>query len=100
MGYRRAEAQVSSKGTNSLVVVKYILLDGSFCQLVDGSFIGGLAMSETCSGSDVISMKTKATPQDTGEYVLNGTKMWITNGPSADIVVVREPCRWRDLVAL
>eukprot|EP00921_Rhytidocystis_pertsovi_P014582 GHVQ01023543.1.p1 GENE.GHVQ01023543.1~~GHVQ01023543.1.p1 ORF type:complete len:356 (-),score=18.45 GHVQ01023543.1:394-1461(-) len=57
-------------------------------KLVDGSFIGGLAMSETCSGSDVISMKTKATPQDTGEYVLNGTKMWITNGPSADIVVV------------
>eukprot|EP00922_Rhytidocystis_sp_ex-Travisia-forbesii_P002645 GHVS01003916.1.p1 GENE.GHVS01003916.1~~GHVS01003916.1.p1 ORF type:complete len:236 (+),score=10.22 GHVS01003916.1:41-748(+) len=56
-------------------------------QLIDGSFIGGLAMSESGAGSDVLSMKTQAVVSGS-EYVLNGNKMWITNGPSADVLVV------------
>ena len=44
-------------------------------------------MSETTSGSDVVSMRLKADKKD-GFYVLNGTKMWITNGPDADVLVV------------
>ncbi|MDG2688350.1 acyl-CoA dehydrogenase family protein, partial [Vibrio parahaemolyticus] len=56
-------------------------------KLVDGSHIGALAMSEVNSGSDVVSMQLKA--EDKGDYfLLNGTKMWITNGPDADVVVV------------
>ena len=45
-------------------------------------------MSEPNAGSDVVSMKTKAV-KDGDHYILNGTKFWITNGPDADIVVVR-----------
>ena len=44
-------------------------------------------MSETGAGSDVVSMKLKAEEKD-GGYILNGSKMWITNGPDADVMVV------------
>lgn len=56
-------------------------------KLVDGSWVGALAMSEANAGSDVISMQLKAT-QNGDHYLLNGSKMWITNGPDADVVVV------------
>lgn len=57
--------------------------------LIAGRKIGALAMSEAGSGSDVVSMRTRADPTDDGKgYVLNGTKMWITNGPDADTIVV------------
>ena len=52
-----------------------------------GDHVGALAMSETGSGSDVVSMRCRADRQD-GCYVLNGTKMWCTNGTVADTLVV------------
>jgi len=55
--------------------------------LVAGTKVGALAMSEHGAGSDVVSMKTTASEVD-GGYLLNGTKMWITNGPEADYIVV------------
>ncbi|KAI9892380.1 MAG: hypothetical protein M1814_001582 [Vezdaea aestivalis] len=55
--------------------------------LISGAKIGALAMSEHSAGSDVVSMKTTATKTD-GGFLLNGSKMWITNGPDAHIVVV------------
>jgi isovaleryl-CoA dehydrogenase len=55
--------------------------------LIAGTKIGALAMSESGAGSDVVSMRTAARAVD-GGYVLNGTKMWITNGPDADFIVV------------
>ncbi|KAK6360453.1 hypothetical protein TWF730_006595 [Orbilia blumenaviensis] len=55
--------------------------------LIDGTKIGALAMSEHSAGSDVVSMKTNAKKVD-GGWLLNGTKMWITNGPDADYIVV------------
>jgi isovaleryl-CoA dehydrogenase len=55
--------------------------------LVAGTSVGALAMSEHGAGSDVVSMRTTARPVD-GGYLLSGTKMWITNGPDADVVVV------------
>jgi isovaleryl-CoA dehydrogenase len=54
---------------------------------VSGEAVGALAMSEHGAGSDVVSMATTASPVD-GGYILNGTKMWITNGPEADYIVV------------
>lgn len=56
-------------------------------KLISGEYIGALAMSEAGSGSDVTSMKTTARKEG-DKYILNGTKMWITNGPSADVVFV------------
>ncbi len=56
-------------------------------RLVSGEDVGALAMSEPGSGSDVISMRTRADRRD-GGFVLNGSKMWITNGPEADTAVV------------
>jgi isovaleryl-CoA dehydrogenase len=56
-------------------------------KLVSGENLGALAMSEAGSGSDVVSMKLRADKRG-DRYVLNGTKMWITNGPQADTVVV------------
>jgi hypothetical protein len=57
-------------------------------QLCSGEYIGALAMSEPGSGSDVVSMKLKA--ERKGDYyVLNGSKFWITNGPDADVLLVR-----------
>jgi isovaleryl-CoA dehydrogenase len=56
--------------------------------LCSGEKIGALAMSETGSGSDVVSMSLHAEKQGNNTYLLNGTKMWITNGPDADTLVV------------
>jgi len=55
--------------------------------LIAGTKVGALAMSESGAGSDVVSMRTTAKAVD-GGYVLDGTKMWITNGPDADFIVV------------
>ncbi|PYH69990.1 isovaleryl-CoA dehydrogenase [Aspergillus vadensis CBS 113365] len=55
--------------------------------LLSGEKVGALAMSEHSAGSDVVSMKTTAKSVD-GGFLLNGTKMWITNGPDADFIVV------------
>jgi len=56
-------------------------------RLVSGEDVGALAMSEPGSGSDVVSMRTRADRRD-GGWVLNGSKMWITNGPEADTAVI------------
>jgi isovaleryl-CoA dehydrogenase len=56
--------------------------------LISGDHVGSLAMSEPGAGSDVIGMKLRADIQGNGDYVLNGNKMWITNGPHADTLVV------------
>lgn len=56
-------------------------------KLCSGEHIGALAMSEPGSGSDVVSMKLRAEKKG-NKYVLNGNKMWITNGPDADVLVV------------
>jgi isovaleryl-CoA dehydrogenase len=56
-------------------------------KLISGEHVGALAMSETGAGSDVVSMRTRAEKRG-DRYVLNGSKMWITNGPEADVVVV------------
>ena len=56
-------------------------------KLVSGEHLGGLAMSEPGAGSDVVSMKLKAEKRG-DRYVLNGSKLWITNGPSADTLIV------------
>ena len=91
----RASASVGlSYGAHSNLCVNQIHRNGSAAQkkkylpkLVSGEHVGALAMSESGAGSDVISMKLRA--EDRGGYfVLNGTKMWITNGPDADTLVV------------
>lgn len=56
-------------------------------QLITGEHIGALAMSEAGAGSDVVGMRLRAVRQGDA-YILNGTKMWITNGPNADVLVV------------
>jgi isovaleryl-CoA dehydrogenase len=56
-------------------------------KLLTGEHVGALAMSEAQAGSDVLAMRTTAVPHGDG-YLLNGTKMWITNGPEADVVLV------------
>jgi len=56
-------------------------------KLVSGEHLGALAMTETGAGSDVMSMRTTAT-RDGDEYVLNGSKMWITNAPKSDVMIV------------
>jgi len=56
-------------------------------KLCSGDYIGAIAMSEPNSGSDVVSMKLKAEKKG-NKWILNGTKMWITNGPDADVIVV------------
>ena len=91
----RASASVGlSYGAHSNLCVNQIRRFGSSEQkqrylpdLVSGAALGALAMSETGSGSDVVSMRLRA--QENGDhFVLNGTKMWITNGPGADVLVV------------
>jgi len=72
--------QISKNGTNSQKL-KYLP------KLCSGEHIGGLAMSEPGSGSDVVSMKLKAEKQDDC-YILNGSKFWITNGSDADTLIV------------
>lgn len=91
----RASGSIAlSYGAHSNLCVNQIVRNGNQAQkekylpkLISGEHIGALAMSEPGSGSDVVSMKTKAV--DKGDhYVLNGNKFWITNGPDADTLVV------------
>ncbi len=56
-------------------------------KLLSGEHVGALAMSEVNAGSDVLGMRTTAR-RDGDDFILNGTKMWITNGPQADVVIV------------
>jgi isovaleryl-CoA dehydrogenase len=91
----RASASVGlSYGAHSNLCVNQINRNGNEAQkqkylpkLISGEHIGALAMSEPGSGSDVVSLQMKADKTDSG-YLLNGTKMWITNGPDADVIVV------------
>jgi|TARA_B110000238_G_C16122109_1_gene437556 isovaleryl-CoA dehydrogenase len=91
----RASASVSlSYGAHSNLCVNQIQLNGTLDQkkkflpdLVSGTKVGALAMSEVGSGSDVVSMSLKAEKLN-GYYRLNGNKFWITNGPDAETLVV------------
>jgi len=91
----RASASVGlSYGAHSNLCVNQIYRNGTEEQkqkylpkLISGDHIGALAMSETGSGSDVMSLKLDA-KKDGSDYILNGHKMWITNGPDADVLVV------------
>lgn len=91
----RAQAAVGlSYGAHSNLCVNQIYRMGSEAQkerylpaLVSGQAVGALAMSETGAGSDVVSMKLRAEKKG-DRYILNGSKMWITNGPDADTYVV------------
>ncbi len=91
----RASASVGlSYGAHSNLCVNQIRRNGSDAQkrrylpkLISGAHVGALAMSEAGSGSDVVSMRLRADAR-ADRYVLNGTKMWITNGPDADTLVV------------
>jgi isovaleryl-CoA dehydrogenase len=91
----RASASVGlSYGAHSNLCVNQIKRNGTEAQkmkylpkLISGEYIGALAMSEPNAGSDVVSMKLKAEKKG-DRYVLNGSKMWITNGPDADVIVV------------
>jgi isovaleryl-CoA dehydrogenase len=91
----RASAAVGlSYGAHSNLCVNQIRLNGSDAQrdrylpaLVAGEHVGALAMSETGAGSDVVSMQLRAARHGDG-FRLSGRKMWITNGPDADVLVV------------
>lgn len=91
----RASASVGlSYAAHSNLCVNQIRRHGNAAQkaqylpgLIDGSAVGALAMSESGAGSDVVGMRLKATPDGDG-YRLTGNKMWITNGPDADTLVV------------
>ncbi|MBS7698219.1 MULTISPECIES: isovaleryl-CoA dehydrogenase [unclassified Chelatococcus] len=91
----RASASVGlSYGAHSNLCVNQIRRNGSPAQkerylpkLITGEHVGALAMSEPGAGSDVVSMKTRAEKRG-DRYILNGNKMWITNGPVADTLVV------------
>jgi isovaleryl-CoA dehydrogenase len=83
-----------SYGAHSNLCVNQIRRNGTPDQklrylpkLISGEHVGALAMSESGSGSDVVSMRLRAEKHGS-HYVLNGTKMWITNGPQADTLVV------------
>ncbi|MEL6361459.1 MAG: isovaleryl-CoA dehydrogenase [Pseudomonadota bacterium] len=83
-----------SYGAHSNLCINQLNLNGSDVQkstylpkLISGEHLGALAMSEPGAGSDVVSMKTRA-EKKSDRYVLNGSKMWITNGPGADTLVV------------
>ncbi len=95
----RASASVGlSYGAHSNLCVNQIHRNGTEAQkrrylprLISGEHVGALAMSEPGSGSDVVSMRLRADRKGSGadeRYVLNGSKMWITNGPDADTLVV------------
>jgi isovaleryl-CoA dehydrogenase len=91
----RASASVGlSYGAHSNLCVNQIGRNGTEDQkrrylprLIGGEHVGALAMSESGAGSDVVSMRTTAVKKG-DRYVLNGTKMWITNGPDADTLVI------------
>jgi isovaleryl-CoA dehydrogenase len=83
-----------SYGAHSNLCVNQIRRNGSAQQkraflpkLISGEHVGALAMSEAGAGSDVVSMRLRAERRG-NRYILNGTKMWITNGPDADVLVV------------
>ena len=91
----RASASVGlSYGAHSNLCVNQIRRNGrpeqkqrDLPKLIDGTNVGALAMSEPGAGSDVVSMKLRAEKKG-DRYILNGSKMWITNGPDADVLVV------------
>ncbi len=91
----RASASIGlSYGAHSNLCLNQIQRFGTKTQLekflpklISGEFVGGLAMSEVGSGSDVVSMRLNAV-EKSDHFILNGNKMWITNGPSADVIVV------------
>src|SRR5229473_1492500 len=91
----RASASIGlSYGAHSNLCVNQIRRNGSAAQkrkylpkLVSGAHVGALAMSEPGAGSDVVGMKLKAERRG-DRYLLNGNKMWITNGPDADVLVI------------
>ena len=91
----RASASVGlSYGAHSNLAINQIRRNGTDEQkrkylprLISGDHVGALAMSEPNAGSDVVSMKLRAEAKNS-HYVLNGSKMWITNGPDADVLVV------------
>jgi isovaleryl-CoA dehydrogenase len=91
----RASASVGlSYGAHSNLCVNQIRRNGNDAQkskylpkLISGENVGALAMSEPGAGSDVVGMTTRAEKKD-GCYVLNGSKMWITNGPDSEVLVV------------
>lgn len=91
----RASASVGlSYGAHSNLCVNQIVRNGSEAQrarylpkLISGEHVGALAMSESGAGSDVVSMRLRADRKG-DRFVLNGSKMWITNGPDADVLVV------------
>jgi isovaleryl-CoA dehydrogenase len=91
----RASASVGlSYGAHSNLCVNQIRRNGNAAQkkkylprLISGEHVGALAMSEAGAGSDVVGMKTRADRKG-DRYLLNGSKMWITNGPDADTLVV------------
>ena len=91
----RASASVGlSYGAHSNLCVNQIRRNGSAAQknrylpkLVSGAYVGALAMSEPGAGSDVVGMRLRADRRG-DRYLLNGNKMWITNGPDADVLVV------------
>ncbi|MGF1607937.1 MAG: isovaleryl-CoA dehydrogenase [Kiloniellales bacterium] len=91
----RSSASVGlSYGAHSNLCVNQLRRNGSEEQkrrylpkLISGEHVGALAMSEPGAGSDVVGMKTRAEKRG-DRYVLNGNKMWITNGPEADLLVV------------
>ncbi|KAF8543199.1 Isovaleryl-coenzyme A dehydrogenase [Trichophaea hybrida] len=92
----RASASIGlSYAAHSQLCINQLTLHGTPEQkarflpgLISGELVGALAMSEHSAGSDVVSMKSVLAAQDGGGWVLNGTKMWITNGPDADVIVV------------
>src|SRR5207344_1897307 len=91
----RASASVGlSYGAHSNLCVNQIRRNGSEAQkhrylpkLISGEHVGALAMSQPGAGSDVVSMRMRAERRG-DRFVLNGSKMWITNGPEADTLVV------------
>jgi isovaleryl-CoA dehydrogenase len=91
----RASASVGlSYGAHSNLCVNQIARNGNedqkrryLSKLISGEHVGALAMSEPGAGSDVVSMRLRAEKRG-DRYVLNGTKMWITNGPDADVLVI------------
>ena len=91
----RASASIGlSYGAHSNLCVNQIRRNGSEAQkrkylpkLISGEHVGALAMSEAGAGSDVVSMRLRADRKG-DRYILTGTKMWITNGPDADTLVV------------
>jgi isovaleryl-CoA dehydrogenase len=91
----RASGSVGlSYGAHSNLCVNQIRRNGSEAQknrylpkLISGEYVGALAMSEPGAGSDVVSMRLRAERRG-DRYVLNGNKMWITNGPDADVLVI------------